>query len=238
LELSIEIIHQDGKMNNTNEKQYRRGRMLRKTIGVLALAGAAMSAQAGVVLQENFNNVPGLTSSGWVLNNASTPSGITPGWFQGDQSQFAAQNGSAESYAAANYNNAAAGGTLDNWLITPVFSTAENFMITFWVRGMADPQYSDHFAFGLSAGGSALTDFTLGNVLTATTDDWTKYSISMSGLGAGATGRLAIQYTGVADFSNYIGVDDLTVAVPEPSTTLILGAGLLGLIAARRRKQS
>jgi len=224
-------------MNNTNVKQYQCGRMV-KALSAFALVGAAVSAQAGVVLQEDFNNVPGLTSAGWVLNNASSPPGLTSGWFQGDQSQFAAQNGPPESYAAANFNNAAPGGTLDNWLITPVFSTAENFMITFWVRGAADEQFSDHFAFGLSAGGSALTDFVLGNVMTASTGDWTQFTIGMAGLGAGATGRLAIQYTGLADASNYIGLDNLTVTVPEPSTTLILGAGLLGLIAARRRKQS
>ena len=212
--------------------------MMKKTLSALALVGAAASAQAGVVLHEDFNNVPGLTSAGWVLNNASTPPGAVAGWFQGDQSQFAAQSGSAESYAAANYNNAAAGGTLDNWLITPVFSTAENFTVTFWVKGAADDLYSDHFRFGLSAGGSALTDFVLGNVITAMTGDWTQYTIGMSGLGAGATARLGIQYTGLADSSNYIGLDNLTVTVPEPSTTLILGAGLLGLIAARRRKQS
>lgn len=224
-------------MKKMSGKQHRRTHVIKRALSAFALAGLAVSAQAGVVLQENFNNVPGLTSAGWVLNNASTPAGSTAGWYQGDQGIFAAQNGAPESYAAANYNNAAAGGTIYNWLITPVFSTADNVIVTFWLNADQVQGYSDQVAFGFSAGGSTLTDFVLGDAVTVG-GGWTKYTVGVSGQGAGATGRLGIRYFGAADSSNYVGLDNLTVTVPEPSTGFILGAGLLGLLAARRRKQS
>ena len=70
------------------------------------------------------------------------------------------------------------------------------------------------------------------------TGDWTQYSFMLAGQGAGSTSRFAIQYVGAGDSANYVGVDNVTVNVPEPSTWALAGVSLLGLLAARRRKQS
>lgn len=213
--------------------------MFRKTLVALALIGASASAQSAVVINEGFNNVVTLAAAGWVQTNASTPVGIT-GWGQGSidtANFFAAQAGAANSFISANFNNAAAGGTIKNYLITPLFSTAESVFISFFARGLADPEFSDQFAFGFSSGSTATSAFTLGPIITATTDGWTQYLVNLGAQGAGTVGRFAIEYTGPANNANYFGVDSLVAQVPEPSTWMMLGAGLLALLGVRRRKQ-
>src|SRR4051812_14325511 len=98
--------------------------MMKKTLAALALSGAFASAQAGILLQQGFDDI--YTISGWVMTNASTPGGSAPAWFQGDQQIFTAHSGAPEAYIAANYNNApvdVVGAVISNWLITPAFST-------------------------------------------------------------------------------------------------------------------
>jgi hypothetical protein len=209
---------------------------MKKALVALAISGMAMSAQAGALLNEGFEDVPGLASKGWILNNASTPAGLTPSWYQGDQTKFRAQSGSPESYAAANYNNAAAGGILNNWLITPEFSTGVNgATVSFWLRAAAADGFSDQVAFGISNGSSSLSAFSMTPVMTVGTDGWMRYAAT---IGGNSSYRLALQYTGAADFANYIGIDSLEVNdVPEPSTMLSLFAGAMGLALARRRKR-
>ena len=45
--------------------------MIKKALLALAIAGAMTTAQASVVLNEGFENVPTLANSGWLLVNAS-----------------------------------------------------------------------------------------------------------------------------------------------------------------------
>jgi hypothetical protein len=210
--------------------------MMKKALVALAISGMAMSAQAGTLLNEGFENVADLATKGWVLNNASTVGGTVPGWYQGDESQFAAQSGAPNSYAAANYNNAAAGGTLNNWLITPEFTTGVNgATVSFWLRAGAADGFSDQVAFGISNGSSSLSAFSMTPVMTVGTDGWMRYAAT---IGGNSSYRLALQYTGDANFANYLGVDSLQVSdVPEPSTMLSLFAGAMGLALARRRKR-
>jgi hypothetical protein len=211
--------------------------MIKKPLCALLLLGAAMSANAGVLLQQSFDNVAALSGSGWVSTNASTPGGLTPGWFQGDQTVFGAQGGAPDSYVAANYNNAAAGGTLDNWLISPEFSLSIGIgsSVSFWLRADPAAGYSDQISVGISNGSSSIGDFVLAAAFTAQTDGWARYTFNY--LNTGGTARFAINYNGLADGANYIGVDSFEVsAIPEPASLLLFGAGAMGLLAARRRR--
>lgn len=213
--------------------------MMKKALVVLAFSGVAVSAQAGVLINEGFGNVGNLGSKGWIVENNGTPGGTTPAWYQGDQTIFEAHKGEANSYAASNYNNAPAGGDLSSWLITPEFSTAMNVIVSFWLRADAIAGYSDQIAFGFSNGSTSLTDFILEPAFTVPTGEWTLYKARLSLQGAGSTARFAVQYTGLADGANYVGIDSLAVnAVPEPASMLILAGGLAALTAARRRRRS
>lgn len=210
--------------------------MIKKPLCALLLLGATLSAHAGVLLQQSFDNVASLPGSGWISTNASTPGGTT-GWYQGDQNVFGSQSGAPESYVAANYNNAAAGGTLNNWLISPEFALniGMGATVSFWLRADPAAGYSDQVSVGISNGSSAIGDFVLDAAFTAQTDGWAKYTFSY--LNTGGNARFGINYNGLADNANYIGVDSFEVAaIPEPATALLFGAGALGLLAARRRR--
>jgi hypothetical protein len=214
--------------------------MIKKSLIALVLSGAFASAHADVLLQQNFDNINSL--SGWVAtNSASTPGGFVHNWFQGDQQVFGSQNGAANSYIAANYDMAPAGGTINAWLLTPVFSTESAVDVTLWLRGADYQGFFDQVAFGFSNGSSAINDFTMNPVFTVPTNDWTMYTVHLNAQGAGTSARFGIQYANAADSANYIGLDNLTVAtgadVPEPATMLIMATGLAGLAAARRRQR-
>jgi len=211
--------------------------MMKKALAALVMSGMMASAQADYLVNEGFDNVSTLAAKGWVTNNASTSLGTT-GWYQGDETQFRSLTGAPNSYIAANYNNAQAGGTIANWLITPEFSIDQGAIVSFWVRGAAADGFEDNFSFGLSNGSTDTGDFSLARARTADTDGWVRYQARFEkGLYSGDA-RFALLYTGDADFSNYIGFDNLTIsAIPEPSSMLILGAGVIGLLSTRRRKR-
>lgn len=210
--------------------------MMKKALAAMALAGMAMSAHASVVINEGFDDVTNLP--GWVRLNAGTPGGLTDAWFQGDQTILTAQAGAEDnSYLASDYNNAAGGGTLDSWLITPEFDASGDVTVKFWLRAEAMDGYSDHVAYGFSNGSGAPIDFSMSPTLTVPTDGWTEYTANLHGMGPGGTARFAIEYTGAADFSDYVGVDTLSVTVPEPTSALLFAAGLLGLSSVVRRRK-
>ncbi|WP_158218788.1 choice-of-anchor J family PEP-CTERM protein [Roseateles aquatilis] len=207
--------------------------MFKKAYVALALIGAVASAHAGpTLINEGFDNVS--TLSGWLRTNNSTPGGTATPWFQGDQTIFQALSGAANSYIASNYNNAPAGGTLASWLISPVFSTAQNLEVSFWARGDIADGFLDKLTYGMVDATGNLTSFVPQATVVAV-GAWTQYTFLLSGQ-AGTNGRFAIGYVGSADQANYVGLDSVTVTVPEPSSWALAGVSLLGLLAARRRR--
>jgi hypothetical protein len=218
--------------------------MMKKAFAAAALAGLAMSAQAGIVINEGFENVAALqqgSKSGWIF--ANTAAGGTGGWVQGSAGVFGAQAGTASSFVSANYTNAPAGGQLDSWLITPEFSTAIGGSVSFWVRGELATDalgvpYTDYFSYGFSTGGIQPASFTLSTPVAAPVDGWQQIWLSYDAQGAGSVGRFAIRYTGPADSADYIGIDSLQVEVPEPASLALGAGGLLGLGALRRRQRA
>lgn len=214
-----------------------------KLVASAALLAVAAAAQADpVLLSEGFdyaNPVTSLTSNGWILANQSAPIGST-GWAQGDVAQFAAQTAGAvwgdAAYLSTDYNNAAPGGKLDNWLITPTFSTELAGTVSFWAKAVITDPYFDKIRVGFSSGSGDPMDFSLTPAITVT-GDWVQYTLSYAAGGAGSFARFAIDYVGWADNANYIGIDTLTVtAVPEPSTWAMFALGLGALAYYGRRR--
>jgi hypothetical protein len=215
---------------------------------------AGSTAQAGVVLTEGFDDITTLAAAGWSFVNNSMPLGTT-GFFQGNPAVFGAQSGADNSYIAANFNNADFGGSISNWLISPTLDLFDGETLSFFTRTDL-ASFADRLEIRLSLNGASMDvgntfdsvgDFTtLLTTINAGLDplgypsDWTMFTSTFSGItpGVGVTGRFAFRYT-VPDTSingNYIGLDTLTLTVPEPSSIALFGLALaaLGLVVRQR----
>jgi hypothetical protein len=220
---------------------------------VMLTAGSA--AQAGVVLTEGFDDITTLAGAGWSFVNNSSPVGTT-GFFQGNAGVFGAQSGADNSYIAANFNNAEFGGNISNWLISPTMNLFDGSTLSFFTR-TDFASIADRLEIRLSLNGDSMdvgTTFdSVGDFTTLLTSinagldpagypgDWTMISAKLSGITpeVGQLGRFAFRYT-VPDTSvngNYIGIDTLTLTVPEPSSIALFGLALagLGLVVRQRR---
>ena len=214
-------------------------------------------AVAGTIT-ENFDNVAGLTGSGWSIVNNSTAGGSST-WFQGNTSVFASQGGAANSYVAANLNATGDTGDISLWLISPVLMLTNGTVVSFWTRTEINPaSFPDRLELRLSTNGASgnvgatttsLGDFTallvsINPALTTTgyPANWTQYTATISGLGGATSGRVAFRYnvtgSGASGANgNYIGIDTFAVTdVPEPSTWMTAGLSGLALLAAARAR--
>jgi hypothetical protein len=228
--------------------------VFKQTLVTVALLTAMNAAQAVPVLSENFDDIGTLTSSGWRLVNNSTPGGLAP-FFQGDAGIFSSQSGAANSYIGSNFlsSGSALAGDISNWLISPEITLNNHLFINFFTRTDLGSPFADRLEIRLSQSGgdnvgsdaTSVGDFTTllatVNPLLATggyPEDWTQLSVSIGSVNEGTTGRFAFRYF-VPDIStngNYIGIDTLTLEVPEPGSLSLSAIALMGLgFVARRR---
>jgi len=246
----------------TGREASQKGTLVRRFVCAIAVVGSlhagVQGVQAATILSEGFDNVGAL--AGWVQTNNSTPP-TTTGWFQGNTGIFPAHAGAANSYIAANFLNAADGGTISNWLILPQMTLTNGDTLSFWARTESAAQFPDRLEVRFSANGASTnvgtTDASVGDFTTLMLvingplllggfpENWAHFVLTMSGLGSPTSGRFAFRYN-VPDTSvnaDYIGIDSVvvdssvnTVPVPEPGTLTLLGAALAGLATRGRRR--
>jgi hypothetical protein len=230
---------------------------MKPLLALLMLAISAHSFAGPILLSEDFDNVATLPAGGWVLTNNSAPVGTT-GWFQGNPAIFPSQAGAANAYIAANFLNAAAGGDISDWLISPTLVLANGEIISFYTRTEVSPaDFPDRLELRLSVNGASTnvggTPTSVGDFSTLLLSvnptlsasgypgSWTLFTVTLSGLGGPVSGRLGFRYDvpNTNTNANYIGIDTVRVTgVPEPSTLALgaLGLAMLGFAAARGRR--
>jgi hypothetical protein len=190
------------------------------------------------LIDEGFDDIRNLAD--WALINHSQPLGATD-WFQGNDDVFPAFDGDSTAYIAANYNNGGDLATISNWLLTPEVLLQDG-TLTFYTRTIQSSAYPDRLQVRMSTNGASTNigttaldvgDFT--NLLldinpTYTVggypESWTQFTVTITGVPAGTTGRLAFRYF-VEDAgpggvnSNYIGIDRAVFTGPcgSPSPT-------------------
>jgi len=213
--------------------------MIRKLLSCAVLIACSATANAGVVLEEGFDDVNGLTD--WLVGNFGSASGEPANpWFQGNDGIFGSQSGAADSYIASNYLTTEFGGNVDNWLVTPLVSVFNGAILSFSTRTSgALPGDNLEVLFNDVGDGESLADFVSLGVITSAgyPTDWQAFNFSYDGSSSNA--RFAFRYT-VTDTSangDYIGIDSVSVTVPEPGTMLLMGAGLLLMPLAMRRRR-
>lgn len=222
-----------------------------KIVASLLAAGFSAGAYAGSppLFSEGFDDVPALAAAGWVFTNDSTFTNASTSakepWFQGNEGIFAAQAGAASSYAGANFNSTnATDGVIDNWLISPELSVGAGSSLSFYTRA-SDVGFLDLLEVRFSSGAdTAVSGFTtlLGTVGSTSVasypvGDWIAVTLTLP---TAVSGRFAFHYSvpNALDAS-YIGIDSVTVsAVPEPTSALLLGLGLVAVAATERRTRA
>jgi hypothetical protein len=199
---------------------------------------------------ESFNDINTLAGNGWFMQNNSNPIGIT-GWFQGNDQVFPSYNGATNAYIGANFNNTTGGsGTISNWLLGPNRTLRNGDVFTFYTREVTGNNFPNRLEVRLSTNGAstnvgssaaAVGDFTtlllsVNPTLVASVypQVWTLYTITISGLPAPTSGRIAFRYFvtsagPIGSNSDYIGIDqiDYTPYVC-PAFTMTAGGALTG----------
>ncbi len=185
---------------------------------------------------EGFDDISLLGAGGWVMQNNSSPLGIT-NWFQGTNiaasGPFDAHIGAANAYIGANFNNTTGGaGTISNWLLTPTVTISNGDTFAFYTRKASGQDYPDRLELRLSlngvstdVGSSAAASGDFATLLLSVnpslqsgvypSSTWTQYSVTISGLSEAIEGRFALRYfvtsagpTG--SNSDYIGIDTVS----------------------------
>lgn len=210
-----------------------------KWLAVALAAAASTASMADVVLSEGFDDVATLAGKGWAISNQSSPVGVSS-WFQGNPVS-GSYNGAAGSHIGANFlNTDPDGGTISNWLFTPVINLAGGARLDFALRLLGEGFLDTVQVYYSLAGSSTnIADFSLLSTYASDVDTgWAIKSENLDFLWSPNAVRFAFRYT-VADVltaGNYVGIDAVNVnSIPEPVSAALVGVGLLGAAAARRR---
>jgi hypothetical protein len=194
------------------------------------------------LISEGFDDIAILP--GWVLINHSEPLGASD-WFQGNDAVFPAFDGEADAYIAANFENGGGLATISNWLLTPEVGLQDGTTLTFYTRTMEASAFPDRLQVRMSTNGAStdvgITAFDVGDFTNLLLDinptytiggypeAWTQFTVIISGVSPGTTGRLAFRYFvedggPLGTRSNYIGIDravyvgPCTRGIPTPRT--------------------
>lgn len=196
--------------------------MKRKITLLLLAAGSFFNMNSQVVLSEDFNSPFTLNATtGWTVQNNSSPTS-TLSWFQGNGSGvFAAFNGGANDYYAANFNSTTGAGDISNWLISPSVTIYNGAVFQFATRTPSVTQvFADALQLRMSltntnalpTGTASLGTFTnllldINPLLSTSTASavsngsvngfpqaWTVYSVAITGVTGTVTGRFAFRY--------------------------------------------
>lgn len=188
-------------------------------------------------------------SGTWHALNNSNPVGLS-GWFSNPDPTIVGTHSGAGALDA-NFQNTTGTNTIDNWMMTPTLSLSNGDTFSFWTRTTTGT-FPDRLNLKLSTSGSStsVSAFTQ-NLLTvnqalSTTGYpivWTQFSVTLSGLSAGASGRFAFNYNvpnGGPNGANsdFIGIDDVAYTanpVPEPASMAALGLGVAAMLRRRRK---
>lgn len=205
------------------------------SLAVAVMASSMVSAQS---FSEGFEDITTLTGNGWFMKNNSQPVGTT-GWFQGNPNVIPAQAGTPTSYIGANFNNTSGAGNISNWLLTPNKTFNNGDVIKFWTRTAAESIWNDALDVRFSTAGSSTnvgsTATSLGDFTTALLqinknkdlsypETWTEYTITLGGLNAPTSGRVAFRYWmdnggPAGNDSNFIGIDTFSYTAAGMATS-------------------
>lgn len=209
-----------------------------RVIAALLGAGLFSLAQAATTLSEGFDDVTTLESKGWERWNLSQEpwqENLYYAWFQGHPEAFGAPDPAHLTYAAANYLNTVRG-DLSVWLVTPEIELKGGDTLHFSVR--SDGEWADGLRVRIGDGSATTAADFHTTILDfgSAPDVWVDFSLGLPQLTDSI--RVAFEYYGTFSGANYLGLDSISVTspVPEPTSALMLGGGLLGLMLARRRK--
>jgi len=205
----------------------------------VTVSGPSPTPTCPPLINEGFDNINNLP--GWVMLNHSQPLGIT-NWFQGDNFEFPAFDGLPTAYIAADFDNGGGVATISNWLLIPQVSLQNGSTLTFYTRTLTGSGFPDRLQVRMSTNGASinvgttatqvgdftnlLLDINPTYVMHGYPEVWTQYTVTISGVAPGTSGRLAFRYfvenggpSGAN--SNYIGIDRAVYTVPcgAPSPT-------------------
>jgi hypothetical protein len=177
---------------------------------------------------DGANDTVALRTRGWKPKRgpAGGPAGTSPNWFQGNSTVFAAFEGPATGYVAANFNNVTGTNPIDLWLISPVVNGASGDTVSFYERSPTGSTFPDSIRVYWASNGDTVPGsgswVEIGRFKTTVTGSWAERRFTLPS--AGATGRFAINYRVVnggpsGANSDYVGVDFIRLLGPAPVVT-------------------